>query len=105
MPLRPSVLPDQSVLHELLTYNTKTGLLTQVGSDGSFVLSGNNFGFDVNPTVDRIRVTSELDENIRLHPDTGVLVSTDTTLSYAAADVNSGFDPNGIMNPGKIFPV
>jgi hypothetical protein len=62
--------------------NAATGAATQVGS-GPFapVLSGTDFGFDFNPTVDRIRVVSNADQNLRLHPDTGAVVQADTPLN------------------------
>ena len=41
--------------------NSTTGAATQVGADGAFTLNGTSFGFDFNPTVDRIRVTSNVD--------------------------------------------
>lgn len=46
------------------------GALTQVGSP--FSLSGTNFGFDFNPTIDRIRVTNDADQNLSLNPDNAV---------------------------------
>jgi hypothetical protein len=46
-------------------------------------LQGTNFGFDFNPTVDRIRLTSDAGQNLRLHPDTGAVVATDMPLKYA----------------------
>ena len=71
------------------------GVATQVGS-GSFTpaLNGTDFGFDFNPTVDRIRVVSDAEQNLRLHPDTGVVAFTDTNLTppgnvVAAAYVNN----------------
>ena len=62
--------------------NTSTGAATQVGS-GPFTpaLNGTDFGFDFNPTVDRIRVVSNADQNIRLNPDTGTVAGTDTNLN------------------------
>lgn len=78
----------------LYVVNTTTGAATQVGTSGLFALSGTAFGFDFNPSVDRIRVVSDLDQNIRLHPDTGALVSTDTSLSFAAGDSHQGLNPN-----------
>jgi hypothetical protein len=57
-------------------------------------LSGTRFGFDFNPTVDRIRVTSDTEQNIRLNPDTGTFAGTDDNLRFAAADVHAGADPN-----------
>jgi Domain of unknown function (DUF4394) len=35
------------------------------------ILSGSFNGFDFNPTVDKIRVTSDADDNLRLNPDDG----------------------------------
>ncbi len=59
-----------------------------------FSLSGSTFGFDFNPAVDRIRIISDADQNLRVHPDTGNLVATDGTLAYSAGDPNFGVDPN-----------
>lgn len=58
------------------------------------VLSGFRFGFDFNPTVDRIRVTSDADQNIRLNPDTGALAASDSDLQFAPTDVHAGANPN-----------
>jgi hypothetical protein len=69
--------------------NPSNGVAVTVGP-GGIVLSGTGFGVDFNPTVDRIRVISDADQNLRLHPDTGVLVATDVSLAYAPADVNAG---------------
>ena len=79
----------------LYTINPVTGAATQVGS-GTFTpaLSGTSFGFDFNPTVDRIRVVSDADQNFRLNPDTGAVVATDTNLAYATGDPNQGANPN-----------
>jgi hypothetical protein len=57
-------------------------------------LVGTSFGFDFNPTVDLIRVTSDGDQNIRLNPNSGSLIATDTTLAYAASDVHVAGNPN-----------
>jgi hypothetical protein len=57
-------------------------------------LSGTSFGFDFNPTVDRIRVVSDADQNFRLNPDTGAVVATDTNLADATGDPNQGANPN-----------
>lgn len=34
-------------------------------------VTGSNFGFDFNPTVDRIRLTSDTDQNLRINPLNG----------------------------------
>ncbi len=65
----------------LYTIDTMTGLATLVGSPGEFLLTGSAFGFDFNPTVDRIRVVSESGQNIRLNPNDGSLTATDTALN------------------------
>ena len=61
-------------------------------------LSGGRFGFDFNPTVDRIRVTSDAEQNIRLHPDTGAVAGVDTNLQFALTDVHAGADPNVVAS-------
>ncbi|MGI8749432.1 MAG: DUF4394 domain-containing protein [Thermoleophilaceae bacterium] len=46
------------------------------------VPSGSYFGFNFNPTVDRIRITSDTRQNLRVDPDTGA-TAVDTPLAYA----------------------
>lgn len=62
----------------LYALNTSSGAATAIGA-GPFatLLSGTSFGFDFNPTVDRIRCISNTGQNLRLHPDTGVIAATD----------------------------
>jgi hypothetical protein len=50
-------------------------------------LNSGNIGFDFNPTVDKIRVTSDAGDNIRLNPDEGNLLSKDTVLTPAGVQV------------------
>jgi truncated hemoglobin YjbI len=61
-----------------------TGQASAIG-EGSFspALEGTKFGFSFNPTVDRIRITSNSGQNLRVHPDTGVVAATDGALNYA----------------------
>ena len=82
----------------LYTIDPATAIATQVGSDGAFTLGGLEFGFDFNPVPDRIRVVSDVDENLRLNPTNGTLAATDGTLAYAAGDVNDGADPNVVAS-------
>jgi hypothetical protein len=77
----------------LYVINTVTGSATQVGSSGAFTLNGTAFGFDFNPTVDRIRVTSTTTQNLRLNPNDGTLAATDSALAYATGDANFGATP------------
>jgi hypothetical protein len=78
----------------LYVIDINTGAATQVGSSGAFTVNGTSFGFDFNPTVDRIRVVSDADQNLRLNPITGGLAAADTALSYAAGDPNATANPN-----------
>ena len=112
----------------LYRINVASGAVTQVGATGAFSLSGTEFGFDFNPTVDRIRVVSNTGQNLRLNPNDGSLAATDGTLnpgtpnvtaagytnSFAGTtattlyDIDSGSDTLYIQNPpngGTLVPV
>jgi hypothetical protein len=88
----------------LYTMREDTAQLTPVGAAPFAVkLDGTMFGFDFNPTVDRIRVISNTSQNLRLHPDTGAVVDSnpnvdgvqiDAPLAYAASDANAGKKPS-----------
>ncbi len=61
-----------------------------------------DWGFDFNPTVDRIRVVNAAGANLRLHPDTGAQVDGDASqpglqgdgaLAYDAGDLAAGKAP------------
>jgi hypothetical protein len=59
-----------------------TGAAVAVGAPFTPALSGTEFGFDFNPTVDRIRLVSDAGQNLRLNPDTGATVTPpDTALN------------------------
>src|SRR5262249_38234137 len=75
----------------LYTLDVATGVATQVGT-GTFStpLNGNEFGFDFSTAVDRIRVVSDLDQNLRLNPFNGTVAGVDLAIAYAAGDVYSG---------------
>ena len=75
----------------LFTINTSTGAVIQIGS--SVALTGISFGFDFNPTVDRIRLVSDADENLRINPDTGAVAGTDSSLAYDISDTATGLNP------------
>lgn len=66
----------------IYTINMSSGAATQVGA-GPFVpaLIGTSFGFDFNPTVDRIRVVSNTGQNLRLNPVDGTTAATDAALN------------------------
>ena len=84
----------------LYTINPTTGVATQVGTlqadptDVTFVytgLNGSRFGFDFNPVADRLRITSDSDQNLRVNVGPGAstgFTTTDTTISYVAGNPN-----------------
>ena len=86
----------------LYTINEDTAVASAVGAPFAVKLDGTQFGFDFNPTVDRIRVVSNTGQNLRLHPDTGAVVDSnpalegvqiDGKLMFAAGDANFGKSP------------
>jgi hypothetical protein len=82
--------------NRVYTINVTTAAATAVG--GPFVppLNGVAYGVDFNPTVDRIRVHSNANQNLRLNPVTGLVAATDPNLRYAAGDPGAGQDPNQV---------
>jgi hypothetical protein len=67
--------------------NPMNGRANAIGSSSfSPAISGEVAGFDFNPTVDRIRLVTNTGQNLRLHPETGMVVATD-----------------GMLNPGVPF--
>jgi Domain of unknown function (DUF4394) len=85
----------------LLRIDPEKGGTTPIGSPVSLP-EGQSFGFDFNPTVDRIRVVNDAGTNLRLHPDTGAQIDgnpgqvglqTDGTLAYAPGDLLAGSKP------------
>jgi uncharacterized protein with beta-barrel porin domain len=90
-PSTPRVLYGISNVGQIYAINSRSGAATAVGTPTFAPISAP--GFDFNPTVDRIRVVSQIGQNVRLVPDTGALAATDGALVYAAADINAGQIP------------
>lgn len=80
--------------YQVYTIDPMTAAVTTVGASGTMMLGTGRVGFDFNPTVDRIRVTSSNGANYRLNPITGAVAATDTMLAYATGDVSFGMMPN-----------
>ena len=79
----------------IYTIDPASGEATLVGSGFTDSLSGSFFGFDFNPTIDRIRIVSDIDQNFVANPDTGDANVADTTaVFFADGDVNEGANPN-----------
>ena len=86
----------QGASGRIYTLNEITGVASLVSTLNVPVSIGPNptdFGIDFNPTVDRLRIVSDLDQNLRANVDTGVTL-VDTPLAYATGDPNFGNDPN-----------
>ena len=72
----------------LYLIDKNTAAATQVGKRFVIPLTGTSFGFDFNPTVDRIRVTSDADQNLRLNPNNGAVVDFNPGTTNVEADGN-----------------
>ena len=95
--------------NRLYVINTETGIARPVGTAAfTPALLGTIVGFDFNPTVDRIRVVSNVGENLRLNPETGTVVAVDGNInnaekitgvaytnSFAGASATTLFDIDG----------
>jgi len=76
----------------LYRINPATGVAAPVAGAFAPGLNGAWFGFDFNPTIDRIRNVSDANQNLVLHPDLGTSTGV-TDLFYPAGDTNAGADP------------
>ena len=77
----------------LYTINASSGLATAVGPLSTLLL-GTHFGFDFNPTVDRIRIVSNVGQNLRVNPADGA-VTVDGSISLTTASVSgAGYTNN-----------
>lgn len=74
------------------TIDPATGAATRTGTL-TVPLAGNRFGFDFNPVVDRLRIVSDQDQNLRVNVDGGA-TTADAALNYPAGDRNAGRNPN-----------
>lgn len=70
----------------IYTINASSGAATMVGTGAmATLLVGSQFGFDFNPTVDRIRIVSNLGQNFRVNPmDATLTVDGNITLANTA---------------------
>ncbi|MGH8045864.1 MAG: DUF4394 domain-containing protein, partial [Chthoniobacterales bacterium] len=84
---------------QLFVIDEITGAATAIGAPIAAGISSTpgdgQWGFDFSPVVDRIRLVSSAstNNNYRLDPNTGMLVTADGNLAYDAADVNFGTTP------------
>ncbi len=75
--------------------DTMTGAATAAGTAPfTPAVNGTSFGVDFNPVPDRIRFTSDADQNLRLNQNDGTVAGMDMTLAYATGDANAAANPN-----------
>ena len=88
----------------LYVISTRTGVAGAVGSiAGVGDLPAGNFGFDFNPSVDRIRVTTDTGLNFRLNPNSGAIAGVDTSIPEPARyDVSGVAHTNNRPDNGNI---
>ena len=91
---------------QVFTLNLSTGDATAVGPVFSLDLSPTeNYGFDFNPTADRIRVTNGADQNFRINPFVGLVMGPDPDLDNDFNDeqvTGVAYDRN-VSTPVTIF--
>ena len=76
--------------NRLYTINMSSGAALAVGlTPLSQALNGSFFGFDFNPTVDRIRIVSNKGQNLRVHPVTGAIAFVDGGLNPGVPEVDA----------------
>lgn len=96
---------------QLYRIDTKTSAASAVGTPVGLPAGATEWGFDFNPTVDRIRVVSNTGFNMRLHPDTGAVIDSDPNtpglqldgrLQYDSSDVNAS-QPANVVAAGYTY--
>ena len=79
---------------------TQIGGTTTLPQSAGVVGAETDFGFDFNPTVDRIRVVANNRDNFRLNPNTGGVAGADTALNPGApVIVGAAYDRNFVVFP------
>ena len=87
-------LGSDSIVYRI---NPRTGIAVSEGPAVTPAPAGRFFGFDFNPTVDKIRVTSDAATSLRLNVDEGTLLANDPALNpgmprvVGSAYANSSF--------------
>ncbi len=75
------IAADNAGNARLYTFNLSSGAVLPVGSGFMIGTAATAFGFDFNPTVDRIRLVSNTGQNLRLNPNDGTIAATDGNLN------------------------
>ena len=90
-------LGDRAGLYEIATQSARATMRSSLttASGAAVTLQGTSFGIDFNPTVDRLRVTSDARQNLRVNVDTGV-TSADRSIAYGGGDRNARVQPEPV---------
>jgi hypothetical protein len=84
----------------LYRLDLKTGVATGIGGaitlpqSAGVIGSDVVFGFDFNPTADRIRVVANNGDNFRINPSTGGVAGVDTALTAGSSLAGAAHDQN-----------
>jgi hypothetical protein len=84
------------VTSRIYTLDKKTAAATLISKEPfTPALQGQGWGIDFNPVVDKLRVVTEFDQNLRVDPTTGgvVMNTPDAMLTFMAGDPNEGQSP------------
>ncbi len=84
----------------LLKINSQTVEATPVGAPLALP-PGQTYGLNFNPTVDRIRLVSDLGHNLRVHPDTGAQVDGDPNVPGIQADGMLAYGTGDLLSNTK----
>lgn len=79
-----------TVAAQVYVIDPRTGVATRVGESTQTFTNATRWGIDFNPTVDRIRIVNEGEENGRLNPTSGARAdapTADTNLNPIGGDV------------------
>jgi hypothetical protein len=90
------VTKDAAGAGRLYTVNTSTAAATLIGTMNA-PLTGNTFGVDFNPVADRLRIVSDVGQNLRVNVDT-LAVVVDSFLTGAASGATAAAYTNSAAN-------
>lgn len=93
-PVANRALYGLSNVGQVYAINGVTGVATAIGARLPLVGFPAASGFDFNPSVDRIRIVTDSNQNFRVNPDTGAIAATDPNVAYAPGDRAAGGNPN-----------
>jgi hypothetical protein len=78
----------------LYTIDAPSGQALQVGNPLPVSMNGTAFGVDFDPTADRLRIVSDAEQNLLVHPDTGALVAAAAPLNPPDSVVAAAYSNN-----------